>query len=106
MTLISHWASALWLKENKRLKDAYQQFVRFNLENHQARLENSRDRLITARLLVAPYIVNSPFLPHRLLQLPIPLRHIIITLISPLPPQTYMWFINNTCKFVFIDANG
>ncbi|CAG8485328.1 6429_t:CDS:2 [Funneliformis caledonium] len=60
MTLISRWASALWLKENKRLKDAYQQFVRFNLENHQARLEISRDRLITARLLVAPYIVSSP----------------------------------------------
>ncbi|CAI2169034.1 98_t:CDS:1 [Funneliformis geosporum] len=63
MTLISRWASALWLKENEKLKDDYQQFAsmiaRFHLEDHQAKLDNLRNHLNTARLLAAPYIVNS-----------------------------------------------
>jgi hypothetical protein len=67
MTTISRWASDSWLKENKKLKDAYREFAskiaRLHSENLQVELETLEDRLNAVTLLAAPYVLGSqPFI--------------------------------------------
>ncbi|GBB93679.1 hypothetical protein RclHR1_02210014 [Rhizophagus clarus] len=63
MTIISRWASALWLKENEKLKDAYRQFAsriaKIHSENHKTELETLNNRINNIKLLIAPYISRS-----------------------------------------------
>ncbi|RGB36984.1 hypothetical protein C1646_695998 [Rhizophagus diaphanus] len=63
MTIISRWASALWLEENEKLKDAYRQFAskiaKIHSENHKVELENLDNRINNIKLSVTSYITPS-----------------------------------------------
>ncbi|CAB5323677.1 unnamed protein product [Rhizophagus irregularis] len=90
MTIISRWASALWLEENEKLKDAYRQFAskiaKIHSENHKAELENLDNRINNIKLSVTPYI----YIPPRSQQfISPPLTPLISDSISSISPQYY-----------------
>jgi hypothetical protein len=95
MTVISRWASSLWLEENEKLKDAYRQFAsniaKIHSENHKTefgafknRINNDKLlRINNDKLLDAPYISK----PQQIISPP--LTPLMSNQISSISPQYY-----------------
>ncbi|RIA80821.1 hypothetical protein C1645_782342 [Glomus cerebriforme] len=93
MTVISRWASALWSKENEKLKDAYRQFASKIAKLHsEIELEALNNRINTIRLLAAPYVLTRQFISP-------PSTPLTSDSISSILPQNY-YYMNQSLPYM------